>query len=92
MDQANKYNINVLLPSITEWLFPQFTDNGFDPTFYWLEYQYSCDFFKKGVVQSYDKIEFWKKHPEDFYKKHPTVKTNKILADKIYGYITDKLD
>ena len=94
MDQAKKYNINVLEQSVTKWLMPKadFTDNIFDPTVYWLEYQYKCDYFKKAVVQSYDKIEFWNSHIKQFCKKHPTVESNKKIANRIYEYVTDKLD
>ena len=68
------------------------TDNIFDPTVYWLEYQYKCDYFKKAVVQSYDKIQFWNTHTIEFCKKHPTVQSNKKIANRIYEYVTDKLD
>ena len=94
MDQAKKYNINILEQSVTKWLMPEadFTDNIFDPTVYWLEYQYKCDYFKKAVVQSYDKIQFWNTHTIEFCKKHPTVQSNKKIANRIYEYVTDKLD
>ena len=94
MDQAKKYNINILEQSVTKWLMPEadFTDNIFDPTVYWLEYQYKCDYFKKAVVQSYDKIQFWNTHTTEFCKKHPTVQSNKKIANRIYEYVTDKLD
>ena len=93
MHQAKKYNINVLEQSITKWLMPDanFTDNIFDPTVYWLEYQYKCDYFKKAVIGSYDKIEFWNKNVKEFCKKHPTVESNKKIAKRIYEYVTDKL-
>jgi len=89
-EQATKYNIDVIEPSITKYLFPEFKDNDFDPTLYWLEYQYSCEHFKKGVIQSYDKIEFWKKYPASFCKRHPTVASNKKIAKRIYNYLKDK--
>ena len=89
-EQATKYNINVVETSITKYLFPEFKDNDFDPTLYWLEYQYSCEHFKKGVIQSYDKIEFWKKYPASFCKRHPTVASNKKIAKRIYNYLKDK--
>jgi len=89
-EQTTNYNIDVIEPSITKYLFPNFKDNDFDPTLYWLEYQYSCEHFKKGVIQSYDKIEFWKKHPTDFCKRHPTVASNKKIAKRIYNYLKDK--
>ncbi len=92
MQQAKKYNIAVLEPSITKWLYPNFVDNDFDPTLYWLDYQYKDDYFKQGVIESYDKIEFWNSRPKDFCKKHPTVFTNKKIAERIYEYIKDKLD
>ena len=79
---------------VTKWLIPKtdFTDNILDTTVYWLEYQYKCDYFKKAVVQSYDKIQFWNTHTKEFCKKHPTVQSNKKIADRIYEYVTDKLD
>ena len=89
-EQAKHYNIGVIEPSITKWMFPNFKDNDFDPTLYWLEYQYSCEHFKQGIIQSYDKIEFWNKHPKQFCKKHPTVDSNRKIAKRIYNYLKDK--
>ena len=91
-EQAVKYDIPVIEHSITNWLFPDFEDNDFDPTLYWLEYQYSDEYFKQGVIESYDKIDFWNKRPKDFCKKHPTVYTNKKIANRIYEYIKGMLD
>ena len=89
-EQAKQYNIDVIEPSITKWMFPDFKDNDFDPTLYWLEYQYSCEHFKQGIIQSHDKIEFWDNHPKMFIKKHPTVDSNRKIAKRIYDYLKDK--
>ena len=89
-DQTDKHNLNVITPSITEWLYPNFKDNDFEPTTYWLEYKYSCNYFKHAVIESHKKIEFWKAHNTVFHKKHPTVQTNIKIAKMIYNYLKDK--
>tara|TARA_B100001564_G_scaffold348372_1_gene350202 strand:- start:563 stop:1264 length:702 start_codon:yes stop_codon:yes gene_type:complete len=81
--KAKQNNIHVLLPSITEWFHPEFQDNDFDPTTYWLEYQYSCGDFKNAVIESHRKIEFWLEHEKNFCKKHPTVSANRKLVKEI---------
>jgi hypothetical protein len=88
--EAQAGDMNVIEPSITEWLYPDFRDNDFDPTVYWLEYKYSCDYFKKSVIESHKKIEFWNERKTVFHKKHPTVHTNKKIAKRIYNYLKDK--
>ena len=34
-------------------------------------------------MQSYDKIQFWNTHTTEFCKKHPTVQSNKKIANKL---------
>jgi hypothetical protein len=97
-EQAKKYNINVIEHSITKLLCPEFTDHDFDPTTYWLEFQYAskksygltCEYFKKGVLKSHGKIEVWKNKDGMFWKNHPTVASNKKIALRIYKYLRDK--
>ena len=82
--KAKQYGIPVVLPSITEWLHPEFKDNDYDPTTYWLEYQYSCGDFKNAVIESHKKIKFWETHKNNFCKRHPTVGTNRKLIKEIF--------
>ena len=88
VEKAQKNGINVLLPSMTSWMHPDFVDNEFDPTVYWLEYQYSCSDFKNAVIESHKKIEFWAES-DHFMKRHPTVRTNrKLVKDILLTHIT----
>lgn len=94
VDITKSNSINVIKPSITEWLYPEFTDTIYDNTHYWLEFIepkiYNDDtFYKQGVIRSGEKIDFWKTH-DDFFKAHPTVSTNKKIAKMIKDYLTDK--
>ena len=82
-EKAKQNNIHVILPSITEWLHPGYQDNDFDPTTYWLEYQYSCRDFKNAVIESHKKIKFWDNNKVNFCKRHPTVKANRKLVKEI---------
>ena len=77
--KAKKNGINVLLSSMTTWMHPDFVDNDFDTTVYWLEYQYSCSNFKNAVIESHKKIKFWAES-DHFIKRHPTVATNRKLG------------
>jgi hypothetical protein len=92
INRAKEYNIDVIEPSLTTFLFPQFNDSHeFDNIHYWNEFNYKDDsYFKKGVIQSGDKVEFWNKHPKQFCKRHPTVASNKKIAKRIYNYLKDK--
>jgi hypothetical protein len=48
------------------------------------------DFYKQGVIKSADKIEYWKKKSE-YHRNHPTVATNKRIAQRLYDYIQGTL-
>jgi hypothetical protein len=88
VEKAEKNGINVLLPSMTSWMHPDFVDNEFDTTVYWLEYQYSCSDFKNAVIESHKKIEFWVES-DHFIKRHPTVRTNRrLIKDILLTHIT----
>ncbi len=88
VEKAKKNGINVLLSSMTTWMHPDFVDNDFDTTVYWLEYQYSCSNFKNAVIESHKKIKFWAES-DNFIKRHPTVATNrKLIKDILLKHIT----
>ena len=88
VEKAKKNGINVLLSSMTTWMHPDFVDNDFDTTVYWLEYQYSCSNFKNAVIESHKKIKFWAES-DHFIKRHPTVATNrKLVKDILLKHIT----
>ena len=96
-EQARKCNINVIEHSITKWLCPEFVDHDFDSTTYWLKFQYAskpigltCEYFKKSIIKSYDKIDFWRRKGWKnglFYENHPTVVSNKKIAKRVYKYL-----
>jgi len=89
--RAKQYNIDIIEPSLTTFLFTEFNDSHeFDNIHYWNEFNYNDSYFKKGVIQSGDKVEFWNKHPKQFCKKHPTVDSNRKIAKRIYNFLKDK--
>ena len=94
VDVQKANGIDIIEPSITEWLDSSFADTVYDNTHYWLEsveptlYK-DDDFFKRGVIESATKIDYWKAN-DMYYKAHPTVKTNKKIAKRIYDYLKDK--
>ena len=91
LTMAKQNDINVLLPSITEWLHPEFKDNQFDNTTYWLEYQYSCSDFKNAVIESHKKIKFWETNKTSFFRSHPTVGANRKLVREIIKKHVEKI-
>ena len=94
VDEQKANGIDIIEPSITEWLDDSFADTVYDNTHYWLEsvkpslYK-NDDFFKRGVIESATKIDYWKSN-DMYYKAHPTVKTNKKIAKRIYDYLRDR--
>ena len=74
---------------------PKFNDSVYDNTHWWLGsiepgLYSNDDFYKQGVIQSADKIEYWKKKSE-YHRNHPTVATNKRIAQRLYDYIKGTL-
>ena len=95
VDVAGSQDINVIEQSLTTWLDPKFKDSVYDNTHWWLGSiepgLYSDDdFYKQGVIKSADKIEYWKKKSE-YHRNHPTVATNKRIAQRLYDYIQGTL-
>ena len=94
VDVTGSQDINVIEHSITNWIDPKFNDSVYDNTHWWLgriepNLYSNDDFHKQGVIQSADKIDYWKKQSE-YFKNHPTVATNKRIAQRLHDYLKDK--
>ena len=91
VDEIRSHDINVIEHSITTWIDPKFNDSVYDTTHWWLDSVepklYSSDeFYKQGVIDSAEKVEFWASQSE-YHRAHPTVATNKIIAKRLYDYL-----
>ena len=94
VDVSGSQDINVIEHSITNWIDPKFNDSVYDNTHWWLgriepNLYSNDDFHKQGVIQSADKIDYWKKQSE-YFKNHPTVATNKRIAQRLHDYLKDE--
>lgn len=94
VDVTGSQDINVIEHSITNWIDPKFNDSVYDNTHWWLgriepNLYSNDDFHKQGVIQSADKIDYWKKQSE-YFKNHPTVATNKRIAQRLHDYLKDE--
>ena len=93
VDVAGARDLKVIEHSITTWIDQKFNDSVYDTTHWWLDsveptLYSSDDFYKQGVIQSAQKVEFWANKSE-YHRAHPTVATNKIIAKRLFDYLKD---